>query len=67
MTTNTYTKWTGQLLKDWRLRNGLTQQEVANELGKTRYQTVLDWEAQNRIFPQMDCMALDVLSKKFTK
>jgi len=53
---------TGEELRAWRKRHGLTQQELAWLLGLSR-EAISNWERGTRTIPPYLCLVLDVLEK----
>lgn len=57
---------TGQELKEWRRKRGLTQEDLARRLGVIRL-TVARWETATRAIPSFLQLALEALENRMEK
>jgi transcriptional regulator with XRE-family HTH domain len=57
---------TGQKLKEWRRKRGLTQEDLARRLGVIRL-TVARWETGTRAIPSFLPLALEALENRMEK
>jgi transcriptional regulator with XRE-family HTH domain len=57
---------TGQELKEWRRKRGLTQMDLARRLGVIRL-TVARWETGTRAIPSFLQLALEALENRMQK
>ena len=57
---------TGQELKEWRRKRGLTQMDLARRLGVIRL-TVARWETGTRAIPSFLPLALEALENRMAK